>query len=194
MQGAGHLSSWVAVGPENFIQPHGTLHPNTRRVQCSLTHDRGGDPAISKKPRVLCIDDQVTNLRIRTMLLEQFGCEAIAVHDHQSALHAIAGGDVDVLVIDYHLADGETGEDIARDVRVMHPEIPLIMLTGDANLPPSACECVDAVLTKGVSNPAALLDLIEKLVPEAELRPRRQMLFGEPEHQPRKIGKGEKAS
>lgn len=131
------------------------------------------------KPRVLCVDDRVENLRIRTMLLEQFGCETIAVEDHQSALRVVSETQVDLLVIDYHLADGHTGEEIARDVRVMRPDIPLIMLTGDARLPQSACDCVDAVLIKGTTNPGALLDLIEKLVPGAVLRPRRPMLVTE---------------
>ena len=134
---------------------------------------------MSKKPTILCIDDRPLNLRVRTMLLEQFGCDTIAVHDHHSALRVVSEQEVDLLVIDYHLANGETGEDIARDVRVMRPQIPLIMLTGDVRLPESACQCVDAVLIKGVSNPTALLDLIEKLLPDAEIRPRRDMLFSD---------------
>ena len=125
------------------------------------------------KPRILCIDDQPENVRIRAMLLEQFGCEVTTVADHQSTLQAVSSRPFDLLVIDYHLAHGETGEEIARDIRVIRPDLPLIMLTGDSKLPESACETVDAVLIKGVSNPRALLDLVEKLVPGAKLRPRR---------------------
>ena len=132
-----------------------------------------------KRPKILCIDDRIENLRIRAMLLEQFGCETIAVQDHQSALKAVSENEIDLLLIDYHLAGGQNGEDIARDVRVMHPEIPLIMLTGDGKLPDSACECVDAVLIKGASDPGTLLDTIQKLLPAAELRPRRPMLVPE---------------
>jgi CheY-like chemotaxis protein len=125
------------------------------------------------RPRILCIDDRTENLRIRTVLLEQFGCDTIAVNDHQSALRVVAETEIDLLVIDYHLAYGETGEEIARDVRAMRPQIPLIMLTGDARLPQSACECVDAVLVKGASSPGALLDTIQRLLPGAVLKPRR---------------------
>ncbi len=125
------------------------------------------------KPRILCIDDQVENLRVRGMLLEQFGCDVVQVQDHQSALRAVTEGGIDLIVIDYHLAAGATGDEIARDVRVMNPRLPLIMLTGDSKLPESASASVDAVLIKGASNPRALLDLIERLVPEAHLKPRR---------------------
>jgi len=131
---------------------------------------------VSKKPTVLCIDDQLPNLHIRIMLLEQFGCEAIGVEDHLSALRAVSQNPVDLVIIDYHLAHGQTGEAIARDIRVMHPDLPLIMLTGDSAIPESAAAIVDAVLIKGYSNPKTLLDLIAKLIPDAELRPRRDML------------------
>jgi CheY-like chemotaxis protein len=125
-----------------------------------------------KKPKILCVDDQAENLRVRAMLLEQFGCDVVEAQDHQSALRAITEDGIDLLVIDYHLAEGVTGEEIARDVRVIRPELPLIMLTGDSKLPDSAARCVDAVLIKGVSNPRALLELIEKLVPRPQLKPR----------------------
>jgi CheY-like chemotaxis protein len=135
---------------------------------------------MAKKPRILCIDDQVTNLHIRTAMLEQFGCETISATDYQSAMRIVEATPLDLIVIDYHLANGETGDTIARDVRVMHAEIRLIMLTGDTHLPKHVSACVDAVLVKGLSDPGALLDLIAKLVPAAELRPRRPMLFPKP--------------
>ena len=128
---------------------------------------------MSRKPRVLCVDDQPTNLKIRASLLEQFGCQVISAQDHQSALKALTENDIDVLLIDYHLSGSATGEDIARDVRVVRPDVPMVMLSGDPNIPESARQCVNAVLVKGVSDPTDLLDLIRKLVPHAELRSHR---------------------
>lgn len=133
-----------------------------------------------KKPAVLCVDDQAPNLRIRIMLLEQFGCTAVPADGHHTALRAVAERDFDLVIIDYHLANGETGEELARDLRVMHPQLPLVMLTGDVSLPASAREVVDAVLIKGASNPGALFELIERLVPDAALVPRKTMLVGNP--------------
>lgn len=130
---------------------------------------------MGSKPVILCIDDQAENLKVRTMLLQLFGCSTIAVPDYHSALRAVTEQHVDLLLIDYHLAAGETGEDIARDVRVMRPDLPLIMLTGDAKLPVSARDSVDAVLVKGASDPKTLLDTIDRLLPGAKLRPRRAL-------------------
>lgn len=135
-----------------------------------------------KKPLVLCVDDQATNLQVRTLMLQQFGCSTLSAVDHQSALRAATESDVDVVVIDYHLADGETGEEVAHDLRIVRPQLPLIMLTGDSRLPDSAVASVDAVLVKGSSNPGALMDLIEQLVPDAKLRARKPMLVLDPDN------------
>jgi CheY-like chemotaxis protein len=128
---------------------------------------------MSKKPKILCVDDLPENLRIRAILLELFGCEVVKACDHPSALRAFEDGGIDLLLIDYHLANGATGEEIARDIRVLDPNVPLVMLTGDAKLPGSATSCVDAVLIKGASNPADLLATIQKLLPHATIRQRR---------------------
>jgi CheY-like chemotaxis protein len=135
---------------------------------------------MAKKPRVLCVDDMPENLRIRALLLNTFGCETIAVPDCRTALRAVSDTEVDLVVIDYHLADGETGEDLARDLRIIRPDIPLIMLTGDPRLPNSVYGCVDVVLLKGTSSPKGLLEAIEKLLSDTTLRPRRRMLVSDP--------------
>lgn len=139
---------------------------------------------MSSQPRILCVDDQASNLQIRAMLLEQFGCIALTALNHQSALRVASESHVDLVVVDYHLANGETGEEVARDLRVIFPGLPLIMLTGDSRLPSSAVESVDSVIVKGSSSPGTLFDEIQKLLPEAELRPRRPLLMKKPPEPP----------
>ena len=123
------------------------------------------------KPKILCVDDLAVNLRIRCLMLEKFGCDTVSASDRRSALRALEGGDVDLMVIDYHLAQGETGEEVAREARAMQPGLPLIMLTGDAKIPDSAQDSVDEVLVKGQCGPTALLDTIQKLLPGFNLHP-----------------------
>jgi CheY-like chemotaxis protein len=128
------------------------------------------------KPTILCVDDLEANLQIRVLLLQQFGCHTVTASDGNGAMRIAADEAIDLAVIDYHLANGETGEQLARNIRALKPNVPLIMLTGDMHLPDTACECVDAVLTKGLSSPAELLDLIQRLLPQAELHPRLENL------------------
>ena len=130
-----------------------------------------------KRPRILCLDDQPANLLVRKVLLEQFGCEVVAVHDSQACLRAATDEQFDLALLDYHLAERVTGEDVARDLRLCAPRMVLVMLTGDPKLPESAAQSVDAVLTKGLSGPQQLLQLIEDLVPGCSLKPRRDWLL-----------------
>jgi CheY-like chemotaxis protein len=124
------------------------------------------------KPRILCLDDLPENLRVRKSFLEQFGCEVVTVTDSSACLHAATQEVFDLVLLDYHLAERVTGEDVARDLRILLPNIPLVMLTGDPGIPLSAYEVVDAVLIKGPSGPAELLDTIQRLLPCRPIRPR----------------------
>jgi CheY-like chemotaxis protein len=132
------------------------------------------------KPRILCLDDQPENLRVRKLLLEQFGCEVVAVTDSSTCLHAAAQEIFDLVLLDYHLAERITGEDVAHDLRVLLPRIPLIMLTGDPHIPLSARDSVDAVLIKGPSGPAELLDTIQAFLPQCPIKARHQTVLPAP--------------
>jgi CheY-like chemotaxis protein len=127
---------------------------------------------MSRKPTVLCVDDRADNLLIRKLMLEQFGCKVVAVNDSRSCVNALRENRVDLVLIDYHLAEKTNGEDLAREIRKDRPSLPLIMLTGDPKVPESVRESVDAVLIKGAGSPKDLLDLIQDLVPDACLRGR----------------------
>jgi ActR/RegA family two-component response regulator len=66
-------------------------------------------------------------------------------------------------VLDYHLNNGDTGENVAQDLRAMHPQMPLILLTGEVSIPQSARDSVDQVLIKGsnsISELASTLTLL----------------------------------
>jgi len=135
------------------------------------------------KPRILLVDDLQENVRVRALLLQQFGCDTALATDYNSTMQRLAEDGADLLLIDYHLAAGHTGEEIARSLRDTHPDLPMIMLTGDAKIPDSAYQCVDEVLIKGTSNPRDLLDAIQRLLPNAALRPPRPMLITPPPKQ-----------
>lgn len=126
------------------------------------------------RPRILCLDDQRDNLRLRKVFLEQFGCEVLTVEEAHQCLQIATREPLDLAILDYHLAGEVTGEDVARDLQVMVPDLTLMMLSGDPHIPQSARECVDAVFLKGSSDPGELIDIIRGLLPECELKPRRR--------------------
>lgn len=132
---------------------------------------------MARKPTILCVDDRADNLLIRKLMLEQFGCKVVAVNNSRACISALGENPVDLVLIDYHLAEATNGEDLAREIRRDRPELPLVMLTGDPRIPDSVRDCVDAVLIKGAGSPKDLLNLIEDLVPEAGLRARPEQIL-----------------
>ena len=129
------------------------------------------------KPQILCLDDQPESLQVRKSLLEQFGCDVVTVTDSRACLHSVVLESFDLVLLDYHLAEEVTGADVARDIAVLFPNLPLVMLTGDSKVPESARECVDEVLIKGVCGPSDLLDTIQRLLPRSRIKPRRDRIL-----------------
>jgi CheY-like chemotaxis protein len=127
-----------------------------------------------KKPRSLCLDDQPENLQLRIAFLDQFGCEVTMVTDADACLQAATHESFDLALLDYHLGGGMTGGDVAHDLRSRAARMPLVIWTGNPEIPESARQSVDAVLSKGNSSPAELLDVIQKLLPGFALMPPRK--------------------
>lgn len=110
---------------------------------------------------------------IRKLMLEKFGAEVLLAYDSRSCLDIVSESDVDLVLLDYHLGEASLdGEQVAHVLRTIRPSLPLIMLTGDCMLPPSARHSVDQLFIKGQGKVAELLDAIQRLVPNAlPLRP-----------------------
>ena len=103
--------------------------------------------------RVLCIDDNETGLRIRALLLRSFGFSVDVADSREAALHQFRKNDYDVVVTDYYLGD-DTGTRLAREMKQMRTEIPVVLLSGMVE-EPAGLEYVDAFVVK--SDPPKVL-------------------------------------
>lgn len=82
--------------------------------------------------RIIIVDDDEMVAEIVSEALEAAGHMVSAVHDGDSAMSAIAGGDPDLLILDYSLP-GRTGMDILREVRAARKgaDLPVLMATAN---------------------------------------------------------------
>src|SRR5512141_2330566 len=96
--------------------------------------------------RVLCIDDNQTGLRIRALLLRSFGFSVDVADSGASALEQFRRNEYDIVVTDYHLGE-TTGTGLAREMKQVRTEIPVLLLSGTAE-EPLGLEYVDAFLAK----------------------------------------------
>lgn len=82
------------------------------------------------KSRILVVDDDRSIVKVVRGYLEQAGCEVLAAHDGETALHLLRSEQIDLLVLDLMLPDRD-GWDITQLIRtdVNLAAMPIIMLT-----------------------------------------------------------------
>ena len=103
-------------------------------------------PAISTV-RILCIDDDKALLQCEKAFLESFGYSVVTASSGRDGLELADARSFDVVIVDYCMPEMD-GQEFATTMRWLSPGVPIIMFSGDANVPKEALEVVDAFVTK----------------------------------------------
>jgi CheY-like chemotaxis protein len=117
---------------------------------------------VTKKPVILCVDDEWNGLEGRRMLFEGRGYEVLVAASGEEALQLFASHPTDLVLLDYHMPK-ENGDVIAERMKASQPDVPVAMLSADEGLPESALESVDVFISKSES-PTSLLEIVEHLL------------------------------
>ena len=104
---------------------------------------------------VLCVDDEAVGLRIRKILLERAGYKVLTAPDGNAGLEVFAANPVEAVVLDYSMP-GMHGGEVARRMREVKPQVPILLLSAYVGLPPEVRQLVDVYMTKGEGAPALL--------------------------------------
>ena len=114
------------------------------------------NPASSR--RILVVDDDALIAMSTVDMLEDLGHVGIDAHSGERALEILASGtQIDAIVTDQAMP-GMTGAAFALRVRALHPDIPILLTTGYADLPAG----VDTDLPR-LDKPYQQRELAEKL-------------------------------
>jgi CheY-like chemotaxis protein len=111
---------------------------------------------------ILCIDDEASSGKVRKLLLESEGYRVIASESGQEGLLALQAERVDLVILDYWMS-GMNGIEVAERIKVTNPSIPIIMLSGFAELPGEAIGLADRWILKGRSTHELLAAIGELL-------------------------------
>jgi CheY-like chemotaxis protein len=110
---------------------------------------------------VLCIDDHRQGLHARRLILQSAGYDVITASSGRIGLRLLQRHPVKLVILDYSMPE-MNGEAVAREIRRTHPEVPIVMLSGQVDIPKRASSAVDALVAKGQS-PAVLLGQLTAL-------------------------------
>ncbi len=95
---------------------------------------------------ILLVDDDQMGRSVRKLVLEANGHRVLAVGEAELALRTLQEQPIRLAILDYFL-DGMTGAALAREMRQLKPQVPILLLSGSADVP-DGIEYVDAYLSK----------------------------------------------
>ena len=105
-----------------------------------------GDPQPESR-RILLIDDEADVRTVIKSLLEMDTHVVSEAGDAREALDLFARADFDLVITDYRMP-GMLGDELAEEIKRRHPELPVIMITGNVDIVPGQVPGVDLLLLK----------------------------------------------
>jgi CheY-like chemotaxis protein len=115
----------------------------------------------SRKPLLLCVDDNQTALHIRKLVLESAGYSVLVASNSVTAMELFSSSAVDLVISD-HLLQGDTGTQLAATMKKLKPEVPIAIISGLLEAP-EGMEHADLFICKGDSPPQVLEKISELL-------------------------------
>jgi CheY-like chemotaxis protein len=116
--------------------------------------------------RVLIVDDDPSHLEVYGLLIRQAGYEPIPTQVSFAGVALPRDAGVELVLLDYKLQSLRTSAELAREIRDMYPEAPIVLLSDLWSLPEDVAPFVVEFVRKG--QPAKLLQVLDRLLPRAE--------------------------
>lgn len=92
------------------------------------------------------MDDEPNALVLRKLVLQKAGYDVVTADSAFQALDVLTAQKVDLVLSD-QLMPGQTGTELARQIKTKWPGLPVILLSGVNEIPPDA-DIVDLFLSK----------------------------------------------
>jgi CheY-like chemotaxis protein len=98
---------------------------------------------MENRTTVLYVDDNPKSSRLLTSVLEECGFRVIAKNDPIEALALCQRTNFDLALLDYEMPQ-MSGAKLAQEIKYLVPDVPVVLISGRASLPPSELAFVDA--------------------------------------------------
>ncbi|MFZ3263107.1 MAG: response regulator [Terriglobales bacterium] len=128
---------------------------------------------------VLYVDDNPKSSRLLAHVLDESGFRVISKNDSVEALALCRKIHFDLALLDYEMP-AMTGAQLAREIKSLMPEIPVVLISGRITMPPAEIAFVDAHFGFGTSLDDLLWSMRILTPPKVVIAEHRY----HPEHQP----------
>jgi two-component system, chemotaxis family, chemotaxis protein CheY len=112
-------------------------------------------------PVILCVDDEVSALSMRNAILTGAGYNVLTASDSFEALDLLTKNPVDLVITD-HLLVGASGVSLAKRVKELHSDVPVVILSGVLDKP--ADVDADQFFLPKSAGPTEMLSQIARLL------------------------------
>ena len=116
-----------------------------------------------KRATILCVDYEQTALQLRRSLLESAGYDVLIAKSGAQAVKAFQSQHIDAAILDYWMAD-MNGLSVAREIRKINPNLPIIILSAYGELLDESLGLADIWIRKGEEDPQYLLNQLDELL------------------------------
>jgi len=113
---------------------------------------------------ILCVDDEENPLILRKLVLQKHGYEVVTARSGKEALDILAKRSIHLVLSDI-MMPGMTGTELTRHIKKLHPQLPVILISGVNEIPEEA-SYADLFLSK-VEGPAAMCAKISQILAAA---------------------------
>ncbi len=113
---------------------------------------------------ILCIDDDDGMLGYQRALFERRGYKVLTAASARQGLRIAAACAIAAVIVDYHMPE-MNGHEVATEIRRRTPQVPIVMVSSDEDIPEDALKVVDAFVSKNDA-PGRLLPVITRICGE----------------------------
>ena len=116
---------------------------------------------------ILCVDDDDMTLAFVALILKKNGFSVLTANNWRLALKTFRENAVDLVMLDYEMPEMK-GHEVARLIRNLDSDVPMILHSSSSAIPEIARKVTDACIPKGVE-PSILVAAISKLITKSRV-------------------------
>jgi CheY-like chemotaxis protein len=134
----------------------------------AVAFDTGHRFSVPTKGTILYIDDKADRLTLLRSMLEVHDYKVLTAEYGRKGLELFLSEPVDLVLLDFHMP-GMNGDEVAGKMRMLRPQVPIVIFSGSLSLPDKVMATVDGFISTS-EEPDVLLERVESLIGQKHAR------------------------